>query len=90
MGGCPVSTSQRRTLRGMGANRYLLQHQHFVPGVVDSNWTRHFSTLAEAQKAADDVWASADRDNTRQVISDLETNCDFHRQIDGSWTPFLE
>jgi hypothetical protein len=74
----------------MGAKRYLLQHQRFVPGVVDFNATRHFATLAEARQVADAMWASADRENTRQVISDSETNCDFYRQIDGSWTPFLE
>ena len=65
--------------------RFLLQHQIFEPGVRDSNWTKLFPTLAEAQAEADEHWAGPDQ-NVRQVISDLATGEELVRCLDRTWS----
>ncbi|HEX6395399.1 MAG TPA: hypothetical protein VFZ97_18335 [Acidimicrobiales bacterium] len=66
------------------SDRFLLQHQIFEVGVRDSNWTKSFSTLAEAQAEADQYWPGPDH-NVRQVISDLETGEELVRCLDRTW-----
>ena len=67
------------------AERFLLQHQIFEVGVRDSNWTKAFSTLAEAQAEADEYWAGPSQ-NVRQVISDLDTGEELVRCLDRTWS----
>ena len=67
------------------AERFLLQHQMFEVGVRDSNWTKAFSTLAEAQAEADEYWPGPNQ-NVRQVISDLDTGEELVRCLDRTWS----